>query len=247
MTLDWSRAAVLSTTEFEVCWEFLRLGETPWQLDPPRSGLTALERDTIVTGAFVDMRRRGLAGADEPRPDIVDRMRMLARPEWSADVRFRADTLVAGVVACVGRRCTLAVRHGNEIALLALASEDALRALLELVGVTEPGRGPQLRLLAATVVPDATSAAELVNGGMAADDAAALAAACRGIVLAGQLGAAASTGDGSRVRRAPHVIGFHRGDAGTFSTIRRGDVVTVAPTGRDGLLAELADLVAAVR
>lgn len=247
MTLDWSRAVVLTTTEFEVCWEYLRLGETPWQLDPPRSGLTAPARAAIVAGAFVDMRRRGLAGPTEPRPDIVDRMRMLARPDWSADVRFRSDTMVAGVAACVGARCTLAVRHGTEIAMLFMAAAGALEALLDLTGSVAPGTGPRLRLPAAVLGTGATRPAELVDAGVSPRDAAALAAVCSGIELAGQLGAAARTGDGSRVRRGPYVIGFHRGAGGTFRSIRRGDIVTVEPTDRAGLLAELGELVAAVR
>jgi len=255
MSHDWSRATVLSTTEFEVCWEVLGLGETPWQLEPPRSGITLEERRAVVEGVAAGLARRGLGDHRGPRPDVAEQFRLLARPARSFDIRFRADALVAGVAACRGSECVLAVRHGHEIALLGLPAETAAASLVDLIGPAASAPGREIRLPAATLDAARTAAPrdpdrfadELCLRGLPRGDALALVHLCRHVDLRGQLGASAGSGDGSRMRRAPYVIGFHRGPAGLVRQVRHGDTVSVGPTSRDALLAELDELAGPVQ
>ncbi len=258
MALNWSQSIVLSCTEFEVSWELLGLGETPWQLDPQRSGITAPQREQIIGNVVAGLRQRGLGDGRGPGYVISDLMRMLAHPEWALDIRFRAEALVAAVAASRGPHCAFAVRQGNEIALLALPSDAAAASLLELLGNITPGTGPEVRLSADIL--DAVRAAapdnhdrftdELVWKGLARPDAVALATACRDVRMSGQLGASASARDGTRMRRAPYVVGFHDGSAGHFRQVRRqmpgGDVVTVGPTSHHRMLADLGELVGSI-
>ncbi|WP_232661380.1 ESX secretion-associated protein EspG [Pseudonocardia sp. TRM90224] len=259
MTPDWAHAIVLSTTEFEVTWEMLDLGETPWQLDPPRSGRTWEARRAIVQGALHAMQQRGLGNGSHPRGDVAQLMATLAYPEWAADIRYLADTLVAGVASCRAGRCALAVRRAKEIALLWVPPEDFGRSLIGLLGPIVPGQGRDVRLpagvldaaaSAGTVESDAF-ADELVRLGTDRADVRALVGSCRGAGLRGQLGASARLGDGTRVRRASGVVGFHRTPAGHFRQLRRptdaGDVVTIGPTNEARMVSDLDELLAGIR
>ena len=105
MILNWSRATVLAAPAFEACWDVLGLGETPWQLEPPRHGLTAATRQAFVAEVTAQLRAA--------RPEIPAWLRLLAHPAWSVDVRLRADDLVAGLVAGRGALAVLAVRHAD--------------------------------------------------------------------------------------------------------------------------------------
>ncbi|MDN5860690.1 MAG: ESX secretion-associated protein EspG, partial [Pseudonocardia sp.] len=114
--IDWSAAQVVTTSEFEVCWEMLRLGETPWQLDPPRSGLTTADRDAVVSSALQGLAARGLAFGQRLGPALEEHLQRLAWPRWSADVRYVAGSAVSAVAAVRGSQATVAVRHDDEIA-----------------------------------------------------------------------------------------------------------------------------------
>ncbi|MGI5126484.1 ESX secretion-associated protein EspG [Pseudonocardia sp. CA-107938] len=252
--IEWSAAKVVTTSEFEVCWELLRLGETPWQLDPPRSGLTDAERTAVITEAIDGLAARGLAFGRRLGPVLEEHLERLAWPRWSADVRYVAESLVSAVAAVRGERATVAVRHGREIALLDVPADDAVDVLLDLPGTGVPGPGRDVRLPAA-VLDAARRAAdpgsyrfveELTDGGVSETDAALLWGMCRDVRMRGQFGATLGTGDGTRTRRAPYVIGFHATPQGRFRQVRRSErgvpTVTVGPATRADLRRELTDL-----
>ena len=245
--LEWSRATVLSLTEFEVSWELLGLGETPAQLDPPSSGRTMEERRQIISCVADDLHRRGLGDGRGPHPVLAERLRLLASGD-ELDVRFRTDTLFAAVAACHRDRCTVAVRHGTEIALLDLRADQAASALVELIGPVVAGPGRAVSLLAEVL--DAVRAAsprdprrfteELVWRGVDAQDATLLVQMCTGARHGGQFGATARRR--AARRRAPYVVGVHRTDQGCYRQVRRGAAVTIAPVSGPDLVDELAGL-----
>ena len=221
MTLDWSRAIVLTAPAFEACWEVLGLGETPWQLEPPRRGLTATERQAFVAAVTAQLRAAG--------PELTSWMRLLARPAWSVDVRLRADDLVAGLVACQGATGVLAVRHADEIAMVDIPAAAAVDAVLDLLGPVRPGPGRQ----ATVVLADGPAAPEVR-------------AACRDVRMFGQFGASMLDRDGERTVRMPRVIGFHRTGAGDYRSVRLGpSTVALEPATRARLAADLDELLAA--
>jgi hypothetical protein len=253
MALDWNRATVLTLAEFEVSWELLGLGETPGQLDPPSAGRTIEERGRIVAGVGAELRRRGLGDDRGPHPVLAEQLRLLVEADLTLDLRFRADTLVAGIAARRANRCTLAVRHGGLIAVLNLPAEAAASALVELIGPVAPGSGAAVTLPADVLdaarasAPDDPGrfADELVWRGVPRPDAAQLVRMCSGVRRRGQFGATARSRDNHRCR-APYVVGAHRTDDGHFRQLRRRTgghtMVTVGPVSEHGLLQELAGL-----
>jgi hypothetical protein len=196
-----------------------------------------------VAEAVESLRYRDLADARGPRPVLAEHLRLLAGPGSSMDVRFRGRALVAGLAARRGPRCSLAVRHRDEIAVLDVP--DAATALVDLIGPVEPGPGRPVTLpvdvldTARAVAPDDEErfTDALVRSGTPEPDARALVAMCRGVDLRGQFGA--TSWHGGRRRRAPYVVGIHRGAAGHYLQARRGSTVTVAPLSRSALLARL--------
>jgi hypothetical protein len=188
---------------------------------------------------------------------LAERLRLLAGAELTLDLRFRGDTLVAGLAACHANRCTLAVRHGAQIALLDVPVDAAAPALVELIGPVTPGPGAVVTLPAATldaarsVAPDDPGrfAEELVWRGVSRLDAGRLVRMCSGVRQRGQFGATARPGGGRR-RRAPYVVGMHRTDDGHFRQLRRTEsgstTVTIGPVTAQGLVDDLADLTGAV-
>jgi len=223
MMPEWSRATVLAAAAFEVCWEVLDLGETPWQLEPPRRGLTAAERQAFVAEVTAQLRAAG--------PELPAWLRLLARPAWSVDVRLRADALVAGLVAGRGRVGVLAVRHDDEIALVDLPAAAAVDAVLGLLGPVRPGPGRP----ASVVLADGPTAPEVRT-------------ACQDVRMFGQLGASVLDREGVRTRRLPRVIGFHRTGAGDYRSVRLGPTtVALEPATHARLAADLFELLAHAR
>jgi hypothetical protein len=220
MTPAWSRATVLSAAAFEACWEILGLGETPWQLDPPRHGSTAAARKAFVAEACTRLRAF--------EPDLTEKLWLLARPSWTVDVRLRASELVAGLAACCGVCGVLAVRRGDEMALLEIPAADAVAAVLSLLGPIHPGPAPPMLI---TTRPDPVPMPQP--------------AACRDVRMFGQLGASVGTHEGHRMRRAPHVIGFHRTGAGDYRSVRVDpSTVALEPATSARLAADLDELLA---
>ncbi|HEY0813470.1 MAG TPA: ESX secretion-associated protein EspG [Pseudonocardia sp.] len=235
-TPDWSRATVFSAAAFEACWEILGLGETPWQLEPPRHGSTAIARRAFVAEVRA---RLQASGADLPA-----KLRLLAGPAWAVDVRLRSNYVgaaltasrgkdggvVAGLAACRGRHGVLAVRHRDEIALVEVPAADAVAAVLSLLGPVRPGKGPPMLI---TTGPDPISAPLL--------------AACRDVRLFGQLGASVAARDGRQLRRS-RVIGFHRTDAGDYRSVRvDSSTIALEPATSARLWADLDGLLAVDR
>ena len=213
MTIDWSRATVLAAAEFEACWEILHLGETPWQLEPPRQGSTAATRRAFVAEALARLLSTG--------PELVEKLRMLARPEWAVDVRIRADRLVSGVATCRAADGVLAVRSGEEIALVEIRAADAVAAVVSLLGPVRPGPTPPV-LIATQPNPGAPTGV------------------CQDVRMFAQLGGLVAAADGHRMRRAPRVIGFHRTGAGDYRSVRvDSSTVAVEPATLVGLTADL--------
>jgi ESX secretion-associated protein EspG len=223
MIPDWPRAVVLAAAAFEACWEVLGLGETPWQLEPPRHGLTAEARRAFVAEVAAQLHASG--------PELPAWMRLLARPAWSVDVRLRAGDLVAGLVAARGPAGVLAVRHRDEIAVVGVPAGAAVDVVLDLLGPVRPGPGRPT----AVVLADGPTAPEVR-------------AACHDVRMFGQLGASVLERDGVRTRRVPRVIGFHRTGAGDYRSVRLGPAtVALEPATRARLAADLDELLAPAR
>lgn len=230
MNHDRFGALVLAAPAFEVCWERLGLGETPWQLDPPRIGSTTGQRRAHIAEVAAELRDRGLADERGPGPQLTTMLRLLAHPQWSLDLRRRSRDLLAGVVAARGGRAVLAVRHRDEITLHPVAPAAGVDAVLDLLGPISPGPG---RPVCCTDDP-------------CDPDAALLAGMCRDVHTMAQVGASRALGDGTRMQRAPWVVGVHATPSGHYRSVRTGPCgLTVEPLTRSRLVADAERLLAA--
>lgn len=254
--LAWERATVLTVVELSACWELLDLGESPLHLDLPSPGATADEHRAIVAAVLGGLRDRGLAGPLGPVIPLADRLRVLARPDHQFDLRLSGTSLMTAISAVRARRGVLAVRHGSEVALLDTTPASGVPGLVELLGPLRPGPGWSVGLPAQVFdaarvgsPDDPDRFADVLNRhGIPRSDTDVLVAMTRGAVRLGQFGAA-QRGPDERLRRAPHVVGLHRTEAGDYCQLRRGDgrgrdTVTIAPLDRDTLLGHLDRLAA---
>lgn len=244
--VDWGAAAVLTLTELEVAWELAGLGETPLELELPSPGTTVAERRAVADASMDALELRGLADAGRSTPWLTAMMATLARPDTSVDVRVRGRTLVGGIAARRGGTAVFAVRHRDEVAIVAIPPTRLAVAVTEVVGDLNPGRGRTVNV-AAIDLDAAMSVAgadplravdELVHRGLSHDEAVAYTRMCADVDRQGQVGVCVGGG------RGPYVVAVHRGPSGWFGRVGR-DVVTVAPVDGAGLVRRIDELVTA--
>lgn len=211
MALDWSMATVLSLAEFDIAWEMLGLGETPVALELPSPGTTDEERARVVRDATANLQDRGLVRHARPTPDLEQEMTLLAHAEVFRDLVTTAPTRLMAVAASAGPRAVLAVRHGDQVALVRLPADRATSELVDLLGPLAPGPGRPVRV-PEIVLGDALRAcgsdreqfgAELMRRGLGGDDAYALRRMSE-VTGVAQLGASRRTERGRR--RAPYML-----------------------------------------
>lgn len=261
MTAVPTAAAVrLSPAEFFACWSSLGLEEPPplLQLRPP--GYTMAERWRAFADAASGLGARGLYAAGRPEPGLRRMLEILARPDYTLDVRHATDprTQVLGLAAVSGASATVVVSDGTGAGPLDLRDMDGAHAagyLISLAGPVDPGRGRAINIPvelleeARAAVPggDIWAVADhLRSRGVPRADASSFARMCGAIRSGGQLGA---TGHfGGPPRRGPWVIAFHRNPAGHFMRLRRRHgaatpVLTVCPADPALLLRHWRELV----
>lgn len=267
-TPDWTRAAVLSTTELLACWHHLGLARPPVTLELGHlGGGTERERQRLRDMTFAGLRQRRLADQDGPCAQLAGALRLLADPGRAADIRLRGSygELVAhGAMA--GQHGVVVARSfgpDNRIGVLATTASNVPAALVGLAGplaagparpVNIPAEALDKAIRATLAGPDPSShwqlADQLVALGVDRSDANSLARMCTGITGGGQLGATAYL-DGVP-RRAPWMVAFHRGAVGDFLQLRPPPrpnghaTVTVSPVTPDRLLGHLEDLLRAL-
>lgn len=255
--IDWPKGVVLSTTEFDVARDLLDLGPNPAVLELLSPGFTDVERAVVVRDARAALAARGLADGTTVRPGLVEDLRTVITPDSQRDLV--APHGMRAVVGIRRRAAVLAVRLGDEVALVRVAAADASAALVELLGPVVPGRGPTVRI-PARVLADAAAAcdgvrdrlvAELLRRGTSGAEAALL-------QRMGDADATAQLGAGRRgpdPARAPAFVLVHATAQGCFYQRRPAPgrvgaplpddaLVHAGPADTAGLVAELDDLAA---
>lgn len=253
MALDWSSATVLSLAEFDVAWEMLDLGESPAALELPSPGTTVDERARIVREATAALQDRGLVAHARPVPDLDEELRLLARAETVRDLVATAPSRLLAVAASAGPRAVLAVRHGEQVALVRLPTDRATPELVSLLGPLAPGPGRPVHL-PEVVLGEALRTAgtdrerftsELMRRGLDGGDAHTLLRMSE-VTGVAQLGVG-QRGLGTR-RRAPYVLLVQSTPEGCYRQRRvprpgAGTVVEAGPTDPSTLAAEIDELV----
>ncbi len=90
---------MLTAVEFDVLWEWLRLGPTPAVLRLDSPCRTHQERARIVLDGWQGMRERGLADSVGPSPGLVRVLGVLASPVESAELRMWIGRSVRAVAS----------------------------------------------------------------------------------------------------------------------------------------------------
>jgi hypothetical protein len=203
---------------------------------------------------MAELSRRGLAGPRGPSALLVGLLRQLADPTYEIDLRLTGGMVGLGA-ATATRGVVVVAAPDAPLRLQQLDPAFVPADLVDLAGEINPGRGRAVNI-PADLFDEAHRAAgqgnlwalvdQLMARAIPCSDATSLAHMCTGIQQIGQLGATVRINGASR--RAPWVVGFHRGDKGHFVQLRRpsgpmgAKTVTISPTTRDGLLRHLHEL-----
>ncbi|SFN21582.1 EspG family protein [Pseudonocardia ammonioxydans] len=144
--IDWTRATVLTGTEFDVVRDLLGLGPNPAVLDLLAPGTTDLERARVVRAATASAAARGLVVDGVPVPQLADDIRTLTTPDFRFDLVVAPPYRQRALVGLRAGRAVLAARIDDDVALLRLRPADAPATLVGLLGDVVPGPGPTVRI-----------------------------------------------------------------------------------------------------
>jgi hypothetical protein len=135
---------LLSTREFEVLWQTLRLGRMPYPLDVPSEGATERDVKALQDRTIAGLRQRGIA--DDPR--LEDLMRVLGDHEVSVDAVAGLDRTVRALAAASGGQAVLAVIDGEGVGLSEIRPTALAREIVRVLpdGVAGPGSALSVRL-----------------------------------------------------------------------------------------------------
>ncbi|GLY47184.1 ESX secretion-associated protein EspG [Lentzea sp. NBRC 102530] len=135
---------LLSTREFEVLWQTLRLGRMPYPLDVPSEGATEQDVKALQARTIADLRQRGIA--DDVR--LEDLMRLLSDHEVSVDAVAGLDRTVRALAAATDREAVLAVIDGDNVGLSEIRPTALAREIVRVLpeGVAGPGSALSVRL-----------------------------------------------------------------------------------------------------
>ncbi|MGW6441976.1 ESX secretion-associated protein EspG [Lentzea sp. NPDC055074] len=135
---------LLSTREFEVLWQTLRLGRMPYPLDVPSEGATEQAVKALQAKTIEGLRRRGVA--DDAR--LEDLLRLLGDHEVSVDAVAGLDRTVRALAAASGSDAVLAVIDGDNVGLSQIRPTALAREIVRVLpeGVAGPGSALSVRL-----------------------------------------------------------------------------------------------------
>ncbi|WP_394618329.1 ESX secretion-associated protein EspG [Lentzea sp. JNUCC 0626] len=135
---------LLSTREFEVLWQTLRLGRMPYPLDVPSEGATEQDVKALQARTIAGLRQRGIA--DDVR--LEDLMRLLSDHQVSVDAVAGLDRTVRALAAATDREAVLAVIDGDSVGLSEIRPTALAREIVRVLpeGVAGPGSALSVRL-----------------------------------------------------------------------------------------------------
>lgn len=247
-----------SAAEFDVCWEHLKLGETPLLLELPSPGRTWEERRQIAGQVLAALRARGLVDGDGPTDRVVDAMRLLRSFSWSVDLRLVTEHLTHVIGAASGDHGVLCAREGEEFYLASMPDYAVVPNLVAMAGEVPAGSCDTINVRA-SVLDSALIAAqgsqhlfadELIRRGEPGADARLLARLWASGGWCGQFGVTVTDRAGVR-RRASRVVGFFDTAEGRYLQLRRngysGPICVVTPADNRKLLANVEELLREAR
>jgi hypothetical protein len=247
----------ISSVEFDVLWEHLRLADMPLVLRVPSPGRTDTERAELADEVWSGLERRGLGRRLSVDPRLADLLRLLENPDREIDGRFGATRGVRMMVAATGDEAVFAVLSKRGLVLSEAPVTGLAREALSVLPPVGAGIGESITVRSSTLDAAASTSATpeefelaLCRNGIRVRDAGILRTMITGVRRQGQFGAAARNRWGHR-RRAPHVVGFFDTDAGRYLQLRAAGAdgqtwSTISPADNRLLIQQLSDLLAGV-
>ena len=247
----------ISSLEFDVLWEHLRLAEMPLVLRVPSPGRTFTERRQLTAEVWQALEQRGLGHRLSVDDRLAHLLRLLEKPDLEIDGRFGATRGVRLLVAATGDDAVFAVLSKRGLVLSEAPVTGLAREALSVLPVVAAGPGESITVRSSVLDTAAGSAATpeafefaLCRNDVRLRDASILRTMVTGIRRQGQFGAAARNRWGHR-RRARHVVGFFDTDYGRYLQLRAaaddGQVwSTISPADNRLLIQQLSDLSAGI-
>ena len=247
---------LLSTREFEVLWQTLRLGRMPYPLDVPSEGATESELKALQDRTIADLRSRGLAGDLR----LEDLLRLLGDHDVSVDAVAGLDRTVRALAASNGDQGVLAVIDGDGVGLSEIRPTALAREIVRVLpdGVAGPGSALSVRLETlqqAVALQEAEQEEEsedpwgaaddelddrqaLLRAGLSAQDARQLDELAANRVAGGQFGVTHGR------HRADVVINWFDTHQGRYLMVRSDGWLSLSPTDNDRIATRIDSVLA---
>ncbi|SDO71464.1 ESX secretion-associated protein EspG [Lentzea jiangxiensis] len=247
---------LLSTREFEVLWQTLRLGRMPYPLDVPSEGATESELKALQDRTIADLRGRGLAGDLR----LEDLLRLLGDHDVSVDAVAGLDRTVRALAASNGDQGVLAVIDGDGVGLSEIRPTALAREIVRVLpdGVAGPGSALSVRLETlqqAVALQEAEQEEEsedpwgaaddelddrqaLLRAGLSAQDARQLDELAANRVAGGQFGVTHGR------HRADVVINWFDTHQGRYLMVRSDGWLSLSPTDNDRIATRIDSVLA---
>jgi len=224
---------VLSTEEFDVVWEHLRLGPMPLVIKVPSPGKTERERRDLEQRVWHSLESRGLGRPIGLHPELDQLIRMFVRPQLEVDARVWIGRSVRVLAVANGDAGALATLSGDRITFQRAAGSGLPTAVIAALPEHPAGTGhsvtmPSADLEAAVQKSDGTPKSlenSLRDHGVRDEDAKTLVKMFTNLVHTGNFGAAARDRYGKRCR-PDRVVAFFDTEDGRYLQQRRASAGT---------------------
>jgi hypothetical protein len=131
----------ISDLAYQVLWEYLGLPDMPETLTVSRYGHGEQDRNGMVSKAWAELQRAGLADSANPHPGLVSLLNVLALPNRAVGARLWLGGPVRAFAASAGVQAAFGVYVGGYVNIHAIRPEDLARAPVSLLLDVQPGPG----------------------------------------------------------------------------------------------------------
>ncbi|MGH3439443.1 MAG: ESX secretion-associated protein EspG [Sciscionella sp.] len=248
----------LSTLEFDVLWEYLRLPSMPVVIGVPSPGRTHSERTRLADEAWQRIEARGLGRQINLHPLLPRYLSLLAQPEREVDGRVWVGGEVRSLAAATGQEAVHVTLAGGELTFRPISPEGLVAAVLGVLPALAAGTGHSVTLPTDDFEAAAYSAGPVRQGfalaltdrGVREADVRTLTEMISEVSGQGQFGAAARDKFGRR-HRADRAVSFFDTADGRYLQVKRSQNgtppwTTISPVDQRRLLQHVTEMLADV-
>lgn len=221
----------LSTLEYDILWEHLRLGPFPPILTIDSHGATLEQRAELTANAWDSLTAKDLGWPGQVDTRLRRRLWLLARPEWELDARLLLSPdgpRTSALIAAGNTDATIAVLHAGKLTLRTAPADRITHEALSLLPPHPPGTGASITVPAALLDTAAAQAGSdpnalaraLISSGLGKSEARKIADVAGAVIRFAHVGAA-HTPKLDKRRRATHVVTIYDTHTGRYLFTRK--------------------------